>query len=59
MSGSMSGGACGRQEHQVSLKLELGLQVIVSCLLWTLGTEPVSSGRAASLLPTHGLQPLC
>ena len=41
--------ACGVQKR-VSNHLELVLQVVVSCLMLVLGTEPESSARAASAL---------
>lgn len=39
-----------RGQRRVSDPLELELQVVVSCLRWMLGTEPMCSARAVSTL---------
>lgn len=45
----MSTGIRGVQEKATDT-LELELQAVVSCLMWVLGTEPGSFGRAANTL---------
>lgn len=40
---------CGSQKRALD-PFELELQAIVSCLMWLLGTEPVSAARAFSAL---------
>lgn len=50
--------ACGGQKRVSSDSLEQELQVIVSCLVWVLGTEFRSSRRAVMLLTAASILPL-
>ena len=51
-------GAHGDQKRVLD-PLELEFQVVVSCLMWVLGTKPRSSARAANTLTAEpSLQPL-
>lgn len=50
------GGCLGRPESILD-PLELELETGVSCLMWVLGAQSGSSGRAASTLPGWAISP--